>query len=147
MGIFGPSYRSLCNQSVEALESGNLEKAQELILRAIDKDPSAAGAYACLGMVYLFGSRHFLSEGDKANAKGYGEKSIAAYDEAIGRETSSQRKAALLWQRGLALRSSGREEEGFSSWLEAEKLSPGYTTTRYDRMSEAVSEAIRELKI
>jgi len=146
MGIFGSSYRGLCKKGIEALDSGNQAKAEELILQALNLDPSAAMAYACLGMVYLMASIDFSLRNDKANAKGYGEKSIAAYDEGIRRETSAQRKAALWWQRGIALRTIDRDEDRFSSWLEAEKLSPGYTITRNDRMSEAISEALTELK-
>jgi len=146
MGIFGASYRGLCKKGVEALESGNQAKAEQLILQAINMDPSAAMAYACLGMVYLMASGAFRLRNDKAGAKGYGDASIAAYDEAIRRETSSQRKAALWWQRGIVLRSIERDDEGFSSWLEAEKLSPGYTTTRSDRIPESISEAMTELK-
>ena len=52
MGLFGPSYHRLCEKGIKAFESGDLEAASDLFMKAIKKEPQQPRAFGWLGMTY-----------------------------------------------------------------------------------------------
>jgi tetratricopeptide (TPR) repeat protein len=143
MGLFSTSYHDLCEKGKKAFNSGNLEKAIELFLKAIEKDPHHPRAFGWLGMTYGKASNFFFMQGDDDNEKKFCEWSVKAFDEAIQRETDPQMKAEHWWQRGVALGGLHRLEERDASWREADKIVSGYTTKRREGLMNAVIDSLQ----
>lgn len=131
MGLFGHSYNGLCKKGIEALESGDEEKASEYFMQAIRKDQNQPRAFACLGMTYQEAvNASFFRQDEPVKAKEYDELAIRAFDEAIRRETDTDLKAEEWWQRGVTLGVLDRMSERDASWNEAGKVVPGFSSRR-----------------
>src|SRR6202035_3956166 len=99
MGLFSPSYDGLCKKAKAAGESGNLEEAEHLFLKATMKHPNRPVAYAGLGMIY----QKLTGYDPGKDRERLGELSIRGFDEAIVHETNPKTTAEYWWQRGITL--------------------------------------------
>jgi tetratricopeptide (TPR) repeat protein len=130
MGLFGPSYHSLCEKGIKAFHADDLEGASGLFLSAIKIDSTKPRAFGWLGMVYARASNDLVFGGDNAKQREYGELALKAFNEAIQRENDSEMKAEYLWQKGVVLGGLNRLPERDTALREADKASPGFTARR-----------------
>jgi tetratricopeptide (TPR) repeat protein len=128
MGLFSPSYHGLCKKGIQALESGDVEGASDLFLKAMQMDPSQPRAFGWLGHTYFAAADQFWRAGQKTEQHEYLEQAIRAFDEAIARESDAELKADFWWQKGAGLRLLGRDDS--EALREADKVIPGFNEKR-----------------
>lgn len=145
MGLFGNSYNDLCKKGIEALESGDVEKASEYFMQALRKDQNQPRAFAWLGMTYQEAVNAFFRQDEPVKAKEYGELAIKAFGEAIRRETDTDLKAEVWWQRGVTLGALDRISERDASWNEADKIIPGFSSKRSGSSIDALEQAMKDV--
>lgn len=138
MGLFSNSYHDLCRQGIKALQAGNLERASNLFMKAIDKDQSQPRAFGWLGTTYQKAADSIRDDATKR--ADYINMAIRAFDEAIKRENDTQLKAEFWWQRGVVLGGIGLLQERDQSFAEADKTVPGFTARKQSLLEEVISE-------
>jgi len=142
MGFFSPSYHGLCKKGIQALESGDVDGASELFLKAMRIDPSQPRAFGWLGYCYVAAGTHFGLSGEETSKREYLELALKAFDEAIVRESDAELKADFWWQKGACLRLLGREDS--ATLQEADKVIPGYTEKRKQQNLDWLEQSMRE---
>ena len=84
----------------------------------------------------------FFIQGDEAQAVEYGELALKAFDECIHRETDPELKAEVWWQKAVTLGGLGRIDDRDVCLHEAERLVPGSTKGRGERLLREAFEAV-----
>jgi tetratricopeptide (TPR) repeat protein len=138
MGFFSPSYHDICKKGIREFNAGNLEKASELFMRAMEMDSSQPRAFYWLGLTY---AEAMPWEGPERTE--YAQLAIKAFDEGIPRETDAECKAFMWQQRGLMFHRLGRQDEADASYREADNVIPGFTKKATEEMYKTLDEAMK----
>jgi tetratricopeptide (TPR) repeat protein len=133
MGLFSSSYESLWEKGMQAVASGNFDAAEEVLQRAVRKDPRRAAAYAGLGYVYQGAGWVIKERGDQAASVSTWERSAAVFDHAASVESQPVQRAKYLFEKGVSLDLLGRAAERDAAWKAAEAQRAGIIRECKDR--------------
>lgn len=107
------------------MDSENWAEAEDLFLKAIEKDPQPSSAYAYLGRVYQKMAGYYANEEDEKTK--HVELSLRAFDEAIRRQTTDESRARYWWLKGISFGLVGQTAYKERAFQDADKLQPGFT--------------------
>ncbi len=143
MGLFGSSYHGLCKKGIREFESGNIEGATDLFLKAIALDNREPRAFGWLGQCYMAAGDPIRGVPSQADAHAYLELAIRAFDEGIARESDANIKANLWWEKGRALRMLGRDDA--EALREADRASPNFVKERQGRLLGTLEQVMSDV--
>ncbi len=143
MWPFSPSYNSLCEKAIKAIEAHDLGRALKILNQAIGIEPNNPRAHGWVAMAYVDAAKEVLQGARVAELDEIVKTAEQAFESAISFERDPVMKAEFLWQKACLYGVLGRSEEQHRALAAADEVSPGFVKERQDGLLRAAFGGVR----